>query len=36
MFPSPFGVHVLKYGRLSDDDMIDLMFPSPFGVHVLK
>ena len=36
-FPSPFGVHVLKFDEDSDwYDSQFRLFPSPFGVHVLK
>ena len=36
LFPSPFGVHVLKCKRTSFDEDEAVWFPSPFGVHVLK
>ena len=37
VFPSPFGVHVLKFPRQGERKVKNgKKFPSPFGVHVLK
>ena len=36
MFPSPFGVRVLKYFTKLSKDKQAAKFPSPFGVRVLK
>ena len=36
MFPSPFGVRVLKYEEAQIQPHVRLAFPSPFGVRVLK
>ena len=36
MFPSPFGVHVLKRCKQDYQRLDGCKFPSPFGVHVLK
>ena len=36
LFPSPFGVHVLKIAKLHGFPARQGEFPSPFGVHVLK
>ena len=35
MFPSPFGVRVLKFDAIKAMGITPL-FPSPFGVRVLK
>ena len=35
LFPSPFGVRVLKCDRYRENKN-EIVFPSPFGVRVLK
>ena len=36
LFPSPFGVRVLKFPNLAVNAWAEGKFPSPFGVRVLK
>ena len=36
MFPSPFGVRVLKSVQTQNFIVAKVQFPSPFGVRVLK